>query len=50
LILLIFASIKNLIRFKNIVLMSEKDSVKQNVIYDLIVNNDLKDSYDWKAM
>ena len=30
--------------------MSEKDSIKENVIYDLIVKNDLKDSYDWKEM
>ena len=30
--------------------MSEKDSIKENIIYDLIVKNDLKDSYDWKAM
>ena len=30
--------------------MSEKDSIKENVIYDLIVKNDLKDSYDWKVM
>ena len=30
--------------------MSEKDSIKENVIYDILINNTLKDSYDWKAM
>jgi hypothetical protein len=29
--------------------MSEKE-IEKNIIYDLIVKNDLKDSYDWKAM
>ena len=30
--------------------MSEKDSIKENAIYDILVNNSLKDSYDWKTM
>ena len=29
--------------------MSEKE-IEKNIIYDLIIKNDLKDSYDWKAM
>lgn len=30
--------------------MSEKDSIKGNIIYDILINNTLKDSYDWKAL
>jgi len=30
--------------------MSEKDLLKDNIIYDLIVNNNLKTFYDWNAM
>ena len=29
--------------------MSEKE-IEKNIIYALIVKNDLKDSYDWNAM
>ena len=30
--------------------MSEKDPLKENIIYDILINNTLKDSYDWKAL
>lgn len=30
--------------------MSEPDILKNNIIYKLIVLNDLKDSYNWKEM
>lgn len=30
--------------------MSENDLLKQNIIYDLIVVNTLKEKYDWQAM
>jgi hypothetical protein len=30
--------------------MSENELLKQNIIYDLIVTNNLKEHYDWKAM
>ena len=30
--------------------MSEKELLKQNIIYDLIVTKNLKEYYDWKAM
>ena len=30
--------------------MSENDLLKQNIVYDLIVLNALKEYYDWKAL
>ena len=30
--------------------MSAKELLKQNIIYDLIIKNNLKESYDWKKM
>lgn len=30
--------------------MSENDLLKKNIIYDLIVTNNLKEYYDWKKM
>jgi hypothetical protein len=30
--------------------MSENDLLKQNIVYDLIVLNTLKEYYDWKAL
>ena len=30
--------------------MSEKDILKNNIVYDLHINNNLKPNYDWDAM
>ena len=30
--------------------MSEKELLKDNIIYDLIINNILVEYYDWNAM
>ena len=30
--------------------MSEKDLLKDNLIYDLLIKNTLKVNYDWDAM
>lgn len=30
--------------------MSEKDILKNNIVYDLLINNNLKPNYDWDTM
>jgi len=30
--------------------MSEEELLKKNIIYDLIVKNNVKEFYDWKSM
>ena len=30
--------------------MSEKDKLKDNIIYDLLLNKSLRDYYDWNAL
>lgn len=30
--------------------MSEKDILKNNIVYDLLINNNLKSNYDWDTM
>ena len=30
--------------------MSEKDLLKDNIIYDLLINKTLRDDYDWNIL
>ena len=30
--------------------MSAKDLLKENIIYDLLINNGLRDDYDWNVL